>query len=284
MKKFLKYSGISIFIVLFILITAELLLIYKSYNLNIFNPTYFYEPQFRKSALYENTNKKSVILMGCSFFQDIFLKDEDLAQPLMSKLTKRNVYNLGLSGGSPIEVLYILRNFDKDPTIINIFNGDKNIEHIIYNYMFWHLNSLYFCTHPGACIRYKNENNKLVLYNNPIKNLFIMRAIEDELAWKIRITNFDKAFDLFVLYMAEIRKTINEQFGKDTQFTVLVVKDKGTEPWDKVEKLGINVININEILGFNVSSREYAISDTNGHPNKKAWEVIVPALVKELNL
>ena len=285
MKKFIKIAGVSLFVLLFFLVTIELILTRRIVYMDIFNPRYFVPEQFRQAAIYPESNKKPIFLMGCSFFQDIFLKNDDLAHTLMSKKTQRNVYNLGVSGGSPVETLYIIRNAKTDPVLKQVLNNEKEVEHIIYNYMHWHVASLQYCSHPGSCVRYKKtKDNSLVQYDNPILNLLISREIENTILFKLKAKDFSRDFDLFIVYMKEIKKAIEETYGKDTKFTVLVVKDSGKERWDEVKELGINVININELLGFNINTKEYAISDTNDHPNKKAWGVIVPALIKELNL
>ena len=91
-------------------------------------------------------------------------------------------------------------------------------------------------------------------------------------------------FNTYILYAKEIKKEIEKQFGKDVKLSILVVKEFGFENWDELKSDGINIINLNEILGFDINTREYQISCTNNHPNEKAWEVILPALIKELSL
>ena len=114
--------------------------------------------------------------MGCSFFYDPFLKEKDIAHTLLSKQTKRNVYNLALTGSSVAESLYILRNYDDNIALKKILNNDFNIEHIIINYMPWHVKSL-LISPRGMCPRFKKDNGKLILNTNPLYNTEICTAL-----------------------------------------------------------------------------------------------------------
>lgn len=283
MKKFLKYTVVSIFLIAFLLVTTELTLIYSKFSEKLFNPYYIFKEEFRNPALHKNSNKKSIILMGCSFFYDPFLKEKDIAHTLLSKQTKRNVYNLALTGSSVAESLYILRNYDDNIALKKILNNDFNIEHIIINYMPWHVKSL-LISPRGMCPRFKKDNGKLILNTNPLYNTEICTALNILVRRNTQYKIPPITFNLYIEHVKEIKKEIEKQFGKDAKLTILVVKEFGFEDWDKLKKEGINIINLNEILGFDINTKEYQISYRNDHPNKKAWEVIVPALIKELNL
>lgn len=283
MKKFLKYTVVSIFLIAFLLVTTELTLIYKKFWNSIYQSPYIVKEEFRNPILHKNTAKKSIILMGCSFFQDPFLEEKDIAHTLLSKQTKRNVYNLAIEGSSLAEVLYILRSYNKNIELKKLLNNDTNIEHVIINYMPWHIKSLYL-SQRGLIPHFKQYNNELKLDKNPVYYTEIYR----ELNFFIGVHTPDKvpftSFNSYSLFIKEIKREIEKQFGKDTKLSILVVSEFGFENWNNLKQEGINVINLNEILGFDINTREYQISDTNGHPNEKAWEVIVPALIKELDL
>lgn len=283
MKKFLKYTAVSMFLIAFLLVTTELTLIYTKFSELRLNTKYVFKEEFRIPALYKNTNRKPIILMGCSFFQDPFLKEEDSIHTLLSKQTKRNVYNLAIDSSSIAEVLYILRSYNKNIELKKLLNNDLNIEHIIVNYMPWHIKSIYLSPR-GLFPHFKKKNNELVLDRNPLYNTEIYKILNFYLAINTPLKTPPITFNIYTEYVKEIKKEIEKQFGKDAKLSILVVKEFGFENWDKLKQEGINVINLNEIVGFDINTREYQISDTNDHPNEKAWEVIVPALIKELNL
>lgn len=284
MKKFFKITIISLFFILFALVTTELLLIYDTTGINVLKPKYINKDEFRHPAICENPTKKSVILMGCSFFHDIFLDEKYLAHTLISQQTKRNVYNLAIYGSSPVEALYILKDIAPNFKLKDLLNNDFEMEHVIYNYMPWHAFFIQNCPR-GHCPQYKkNKNGELTLKYNFFHNTEIYNRINYYRPIIETTKNPEKLNNTFATYMLEMQKAIKKQFGENTKFTILVVKEWGFENWEQLKKEGINVVNLNEILGFNINTREYAISDTNRHPNEKAWEVIVPALIKELDL
>ena len=283
MKKFLKYTVVSTFLIAFLIVTVELSIIYKKFWDNIYKSPYILKEEFRKPAIFKNSNKKSIVLMGDSFFQDKFLDEKFLANILLSKQTNRNVYNLAIEGASIAEVLYILRSYDKNIELKELINGDTKIEHIIINYMPWHIKALYLS--PRELFpRFDKNKGEFILDKNPIYYTETYRTLKFYLGMHTPDKVPFISFNLYALHIKEIKKEIEKIFGKDTKLSILVVKECGLENWEKLKQEGINVINLNEILGFDINTKEYQISDTNDHPNEKAWEVIVPALIKELDL
>ena len=96
----------------------------------------------------------------------------------------------------------------------------------------------------------------------------------------------EKTFNLIKLYLIQINESINKNFknhDESTKFVVLVYDDVDNFNWKELEKENIIVVHAQKIVGIDLTSEEYNIAD-KVHPNEKAWEIIVPALVKELNL
>lgn len=55
-----------------------------------------------------------------------------------------------------------------------------------------------------------------------------------------------------------------------------------TSRWKELEQeTDIKVYDAGDLSGVNLKSREYILDD--GHPNKHAWEMIIPNLSKKLN-
>lgn len=53
---------------------------------------------------------------------------------------------------------------------------------------------------------------------------------------------------------------------------------------NKLPENDITIISVKDITGMNMYlNKEYTIKD-EFHPNKEAWEIIVPALAKKLNI
>ena len=55
-----------------------------------------------------------------------------------------------------------------------------------------------------------------------------------------------------------------------------------TERWKELEKEGFIVVDLAKDLDFDITSKEYILPDM--HPNKKAWQIVIPKLVKDLKM
>ena len=89
------------------------------------------------------------------------------------------------------------------------------------------------------------------------------------------------------LYFKEIKKEILKNFP-GSKFIILIYDYKGIDNELKIKELGMNeiadkVIILNDIVDIDLTSSKYKIDD-NLHPNAEAWQIIVPELVKELEL
>ena len=78
---------------------------------------------------------------------------------------------------------------------------------------------------------------------------------------------------------------ILKQKMKDTQFCIFVYD--GDKYIKQIEQdllnNGIKVIYLSDLSNIDFSSKEYRL-ENDLHPNSLAWKIIVPLLVKELNL
>ena len=99
--------------------------LFKSYK----NFSYINTSEIRPISYPEHIDGKSPLaIMGCSFAYGLGLsKNETLADQLAKK-TNRIVYNLGVTGSSPREMLYILRN---DKLRNELFGNRNDFEYII---------------------------------------------------------------------------------------------------------------------------------------------------------
>ena len=245
--------------------------------------TYFDDDEFRPPALYYlnniplNKNKKDIVLLGCSFTYGDLLENENAFHSQLSKYIHRNVYNLGLSASSPREILYIFNN----PEILDkLIDKSDNIEYFIYTYIIDHKRRLYSNLRPLSPFYISDKDYKRLIYlelPSWLNHLYTIRYINTIL--------FDNNYYknnslLFNLYMREINQKIKSDFKK-AKFVIFVYEDDNTLDWEKLKKEGIIVIQRSD-LNLDLEDSKYKVSD--GHPSAKAWQVIVPALAKELNL
>lgn len=244
---------------------------------------YILDYEFRKPALPKETNKKGILLLGCSFTYGQFLDNKDAFHSILSKQTNRSVYNLGISGGSPRETLFLLRNRKDLKNII----PNKDIKYVIYTYIPDQERRLYTDIREIVpSFRLKNKGKALEYYthNKFIHASNIYRNFSN--LYYEYLVGEEESFALFSLYLSEISKEVKNIYGKDIEFIVFIYPDYDPDnkyKWQKINKNEITILNITKKLDIENNSNAYKIKDDD-HPNAKAWQVIVPALVKELDL
>lgn len=246
-----------------------------------------YEKRVRPFSYDENTAKDNIILLGCSFSYGDGLNDKENFGAVLSQKTGRNVLNLGICCASPREALYILRNNEKFELLKK---GIDTAEYVIYTYFPPQKQRLYadiceFDKTPHYISTNKGQSLKYTELPRFISQSFIVKYT-NLLFYKYIIAPLNKDSNLMLLYLKEIKKEIDTKIknnqNKPTKFVILEYEKDKTINWDRLKKDGIKVINADDLTGINLLNKEYRLEDW--HPNAKAWEVIVPALVKELNL
>ena len=299
-KKYLKILLINIIIIVLIVLSIEFILIYSTFKaqnwgnasfklhaLRQFQSYFTYEyfdinKDFRSSSYTKiSENKAPIAVMGCSFVYGYKLEDDETFSAQLSKYTERPVYNLGVIGTSPRDILYILENDNLRNSLIK-----EAPEYIIYPYISHHLARLYTdIRFYKPCPYYRYKDGKLEYYrkNSLIINSQIYRKI---LELKYKKVSDDEAFSLFCIYMKQINEEIKKHYP-NAKFVILVYEDNVPDThhnWDLLKDYGITVLNASEITGEDIYTTPYFVAQNDTHPNAKAWAAIVPALSKELNL
>ena len=132
----------------------------------------------------------------------------------------------------------------------------------------------------------ENENFGALLSEQTSRNvIFIVKYLSLLVYHKI-LSPIKKDSKLMTLYLTEINNEVEFYFknkeNKPSQFVILQYEDDEDIEWKKLKENGIKIINANSLTGKNLKLKEYRQEDW--HPNAKAWEIIIPKLIKELNL
>ena len=298
MKKFFKTLFINLIIFVFLLGLIELFCIFNTFQ-EIKQNGYTFSKHLKntiesyKNDKYINikdirpisiprtkVNKQPLAVMGCSYAYGLHLRNEETLSAKLSELTNRTVINLGINGASPREILYI---FSNENIFKQLFKNELDIEYVFYPYISHHRFRLYNQTvtfSSSPCFR--KVNNKLEFYeqNKLIRSSQLYKKFMELKYYTIKRK---ESLDLMFLYLKEINKEMKKRLPNAT-FVLLLYEDYLNEDWSELEKDGIIVINIEKLANIHTKDPQYTQSETDPHPNAKAWEIITPALVKELNL
>ena len=91
------------------------------------------------------------------------------------------------------------------------------------------------------------------------------------------------------LYIKEIDEEIKNNFSyknKPAKFIILNYGNDEEIHFDEVigNNNNIVVVNVEDLVDFNTENSEYTICENDIHPNEKAWNAIVPKLIKKLKM
>lgn len=303
-KKFIQIFSVNIICIIFLLFFVELSLTLIEYYTNIepeqrnqftllnylnasyINNNYFDIQDFRLPSG-ENYNTPSIVLMGCSFTYGSLLNDDETFSYQLSKYTKKPIYNLGIRGGGPREMLYILRN---KKWLNKLTKNNNNTEYIIYTYIYDHQRRLYLNRRSAVPSFKVTKQNHLqqINYCKLLRRTIAIKRIQDFLFDKFYIKN---SFELFSIYIKEINEEIKRNYsykGKPTKLVILIYD----AVWDKDmwanETLSndenIIIIKVSDLLGKYIYEDKYYVTEDLHHPNARAWKEIIPPLTKKLNI
>ncbi len=293
--KIIKITLINIIFILCVFILLENIIIWSK----------FYIPRICEvsendrveNTLEYNKNKKSIIVAGCSFtYGSGILFNENISYKLQQK-TKRKVYNRGIPAWGPNANL-------KDIQTTSFFNNHKIIEpeYYIYTFISDHLRRIYINYWDTDFSNeiynfYKIRNNELILRNkinllDYIQITQVMKRINRRI---FDLTPDDKKFDRLKLYLYTMRSELIKRYPNikmvilvyntdlDTVYTHQIKPFK-TERWKELEDDGFILLRFDTPEFEFLADNKYISEFDNVHPNGKAWDIIVPIIIKKLGL
>ena len=245
-----------------------------------------------RNVEYRKSNKKPIIIFGCSFAYGYGLDDNAIFSYKLANITNRTVYNRARPGtGTSFMYRQLL-----DPEIKKQI---PDAEYIIYPMIFDHFKRLFLFRMTDfdtrLMLRYKiNKNNELeeekCLFP-PLESLFTTIVVENYISEKSE--SIEQASILFNKLMDASIKISKKKYP-NSKFVVLIIKDpscdnyqeqfKQYQPIFKVlKKKGVIVIEDSELIGNKCLGKEYYIADRY-HPSEKFWDEVTPKLAARLKL
>ncbi len=271
-----------------------------SLKLEDFNKEYkiIKQNDFRK-PLGVDSNKKSIVVFGCSFAFGYVYPEEQTISYQLYKNTKRPVYNRAFCSWGIQHMLYQLRKK-------SFYKEIKNPDCFIYVFIPDHVRRMYtyvFDTIDGYnlfYLRYELKNKKLEEVKINKKNIFLGSSLYKEyqnMKSHDLYNNFKEnkeKTELLKALFVESNKLLKTKYP-DSRFVILKYDnsvnadqeryylDSGV--WDDLKKEGMIIISTKELTDKNLALPDYTYNgEIDNHPNGKAWEEIVPSLVQKLKL
>ena len=279
----------------------------QSHNVSIFLPKYDGKELERvhniivtrhDDELPFSSEKSSILLLGCSYTygHGIHLSKNFSSQ--LQKYTNRKVYNISYMGGGFDEMF----EMQKDLSVSGFYKNMIEPEYVIYTLMANHIKR-FTSNNISSYLLEKSLENKDNSFLDKLKfyllklatvRLFVVREFsKDEInnivpyqKWifnkmylKVK-DNFPNSKFIFLIYQ-DLKNVETEMFSE--------IEYETLKPafWSDLDK-NISIITTEELVGDSIKNDEYKLSfdefQTPAHPNEKAWELIVPALVKKLQL
>ena len=242
---------------------------------------------FRPVSGEEYTEKKPIILMGCSFAYGHVLDDNKILSARIAEKAKRTVYNFAYPGWGTQNIIYLMQHNQK---LQNVKKEGEGKQYIIYWYIYDHLRRLYipfFFTDTYYALLYTEKNGTLVRKerNHPYIDAFYL--IKDQ-EYKRVLTDYAERteemekYRFFMQHMYRIKEEKDKLFP-DAQIIVM----SSSEPFpDQVvsdlEAIDIPVLYTKDLTGVDMENDPEWTYDI--HPNAAAVELLSDALIKELGL
>ena len=240
--------------------------------------------EFRPIEGSQYTNKKPIVIFGCSFAYGAGLFDNQTFSHKLSEYTKRKVYNRAYNGWGPQNMLYQVKRKD----FYDIVKEEP--EMIIYVFMSGHTMRAF--TEIWAFeneIFYKDTKDSLkesYFRSGRLLYGYTARQIRRLITTKKDCTQ--AAADFAIKHFTESKKEM-EKHWKNTKYCIFVYSYNDNKNFEKkyletLRNKDFIVIFADDITDKNIHSTEYRRSNFDEHPNEKAWDLLVPLFSKAAHL
>ncbi len=236
---------------------------------------------------------------------------EERPYQLLADLTNRDVYNYGVGGGSVNNTLYALKQddlYEKMP---------EPPEYVIYTWIVAQRPRPYTIMYNFSNIlnvRYFPNHNKIEEYKlNPIlsKLMFLFsvkkftEAVDIYYNYEDSYARYENSYStdmyeyknifnpelLFRELIKECRKEIQKRYP-NVKFVILLYRERlfyhneeyDNKIWQDLKDDGFIVIDSYDLVGDELNSDKYILSQEDEHPNAEAWKILMPKFVNYLNL
>ncbi len=263
----------------------------KQFNIDL---DYYPNPkkQWGREPVGLNYKNKPIVLFGDSFAYGYKLENEQTFYYKLSQITKRPVYVRAVPGWGIQHMLYQTR-------IDKFYEQVPEPEYAIFLMINDHLRRLYTINllsghflNEERNLRYKLKDGKLIQITDsnillkPIKKLYLTNKIHQMYLNNVILNhkNYSEYSKFAIEHFVESRNELQKHW-KNTKYVIILYQHIYNEKnfIQKLRDKGFIVIPIFSLTNINLNDKEYNI-DESLHPNEKAWDLLTPLVVKDLNL
>lgn len=251
---------------------------------NVMFKTNIYPPTVMGSS-----NLRPIILFGCSFAEGAGLESNQIFSYLLSKQTRRTVFNRAVGGWGTQHMLFQLQN----PELYNLISDSKaeNIpEYIVYLFISDHVNRIHVAMEPilfGGYPTFVYRQNKEGLSLAPTAYFrFPLIAYIREFYY-FNFVDIKSRTELLKQHILLSKKEIDKHYANSINKPkfILFIYDDNYEILSLAQDLkdnGIILIMAEQLMGESLNNEKYYLSKYDTHPNKLVWEKLTPKFIEFL--
>ena len=275
-------------------------------KISMFSKNYL---KYERNVFFENykgMNYKTnpILVFGDVYAGSTVLGLDESVTAKLSATAKKPVLNLAKSGWGIPHMHYILKN---EPLLDEV----KNVDTILFVYndlMKTRLSSFsYFPHYDFLYLKYTLDEG-ILLEQVPqmlfAYNSYFVRTVENFVgsleANSNNINTKQKLFKLMNSLFVNSKKIAKAKYPKFNKFVILryvsndnslenlklrendLIAQAECEFWEQLQKEGFTIIDLPELTSNKTEFLSYEYMNYDYSPNKSAWDIIVPKLVKEL--
>ncbi len=244
----------------------------------------------------ENSKKRPIVTIGCSYTEGVGLKDNQTFAYKLNQITGRTTYNRGVGGSGP-QLVY--RQLSDE----NFKNEIPDAEYVIYTFLYGHIdrqfNSLLTYFSSDIELNYILKDGILIEKERPFWFMYWSFLVKTYLEYQTQILSLYEYKNGFPLFYATMAASVEEMHKKYPNSKFVFIEFPEPSFWSnnspesirvltnaeikKLQELGIIYIKASDLLGHNCSESKYRVTDKD-HPSELVWDEFVPKLVKKLEL
>lgn len=265
-------------------------------------PTYiYYDVPSEKARPISGIDYKNkpILLFGCSVTYGNLLSDNENFSGILSKLTKRPVYNLAYDGWT---VAHMLRQLETNEDIKNL-----DPEYVIYTFIHDQRRRLFFyqgwTNDTELYLRYTyNKNGNLVANKKHYPFYYRLQIVKNIQHFiERKKINDEKNASKFMLDIFEKSSKMIKERYPNAKLIMLIYNDRdcsddnkpqicdsdyctfNEKEYNELTKMGFEIIDIERGSNEVYCTSEYRLDD-NHHPSSKMWQDFLPKLAKKYNM